>query len=302
MPALNIALVTARPARGLDEDEPPLHLALQNAGCDVQIAEWDDANVDWESFDIALLRSAWDYAERVTEFLSWVEKASKLTHVLNPLPAVRWNTDKHYIAELAAAGVATVPSTFVEPGADAGQAIQKFLERHANSELVVKPAVGAGSRDTERHRRTQMAAAVAHAKRLLDANRSVLLQPYLERVDRDGETALMFFEGRFSHAIRKGPLLPPSGGGAATTGLFAAETITPRVPGADEMRLAQAIVAAVPSGIPLYARVDLIRADDGAPCLLELELTEPSLFFAHAAGSAEKFTAAVLRWFQLHGK
>jgi glutathione synthase/RimK-type ligase-like ATP-grasp enzyme len=297
MPAVNIALVTARPARGLDEDEPPLHLALQKAGCDVQMAEWDDAKVDWASFDVALLRSAWDYAERVTEFLAWVERASKLTHVLNPLPVVRWNTDKHYLAQLAAAGVATVPSKFIEPGDDAGQAIGKLLELHDNAELVVKPAIGAGSRDTERHRRAEVARAVAHAKRLLNANRSVLLQPYLERVDRDGETALMFFEGRFSHAIRKGPLLPP--GGAATTGLFAAESITPRVPGADEMRLAEKIVAAVPFGIPLYARIDLIRDDDGAPCLLELELTEPSLFFAHAAGSAEKFTAAVLRWLQL---
>ncbi len=300
MPALNIALVTARPARGLDEDEPPLHLALQKAGCNVQIVEWDAANVDWASFDIALLRSAWDYAERVTEFLAWVEQASELTHVLNPLPVVRWNTDKHYIAQLAAAGVATVPSTFVEPGEDAGQAIEKFLELHDNAELVVKPAVGAGSRDTQRHRRSELAAVAAHAKRLLDANRSVLLQPYLQRVDRDGETALMFFEGRFSHAIRKGPLLPP--GGAATTGLFAAESITPRVPGSDEMRLAQKILAVLPTGIPLYARIDLIRADDGSPCLLELELTEPSLFFAHAAGSADEFTAAVLRWFQLHGK
>jgi glutathione synthase/RimK-type ligase-like ATP-grasp enzyme len=297
MPALNVALVTARPARGLDEDEPPLHLALQNAGCDVQTAEWDDANADWASFDVALLRSAWDYAERVTEFLAWVERASKLTHVLNPLPVVRWNTDKHYLAQLAAAGVATVPSTFIEPGDDAGQAIGKLLELHDNAELVVKPAIGAGSRDTERHRRTELGPAVAHAKRLLNANRSVLVQPYLERVDRDGETALMFFEGRFSHAIRKGPLLPP--GGVATTGLFAAESITPRVPGADEMRLAEKIVAAVPFGIPLYARIDLIRDDDGAPRLLELELTEPSLFFAHAAGSAEKFTAAVLRWIQL---
>jgi glutathione synthase/RimK-type ligase-like ATP-grasp enzyme len=297
MPALNVALVTARPARGLDEDEPPLHLALQKAGCDVQIAEWDDANADWASFDVALLRSAWDYAERVTEFLAWVERASKLTHVLNPLPVVRWNTDKHYLAQLAAAGVATVPSTFIEPGDDAGQAIGKLLELHDNAELVVKPAIGAGSRDTERHRRTELGPAVAHAKRLLNANRSVLVQPYLERVDRDGETALMFFEGRFSHAIRKGPLLPP--GGVATTGLFAAESITPRVPGADEMRLAEKIVAAVPFGIPLYARIDLIRDDDGAPCLLELELTEPSLFFAHAAGSAEKFTAAVLRWIQV---
>lgn len=297
MPALNVALVTARPARGLDEDEPPLHLALQKAGCDVQIAEWDDANADWASFDVALLRSAWDYAERVTEFLAWVERASKLTHVLNPLPVVRWNTDKHYLAQLAAAGVATVPSTFIEPGDDAGQAIGKLLELHDNAELVVKPAIGAGSRDTERHRRTELGPAVAHAKRLLNANRSVLVQPYLERVDRDGETALMFFEGRFSHAIRKGPLLPP--GGVATTGLFAAESITPRVPGADEMRLAEKIVAAVPFDIPLYARIDLIRDDDGAPCLLELELTEPSLFFAHAAGSAEKFTAAVLRWIQV---
>jgi glutathione synthase/RimK-type ligase-like ATP-grasp enzyme len=297
MPALNVALVTARPARGLDEDEPPLHLALQKAGCDVQIAEWDDANADWASFDVALLRSAWDYAERVTEFLAWVERASKLTHVLNPLPVVRWNTDKHYLAQLAAAGVATVPSTFIEPGDDAGQAIGKLLELHDNAELVVKPAIGAGSRDTERHRRTELGPAVAHAKRLLNANRSVLVQPYLERVDRDGETALMFFEGRFSHAIRKGPLLPP--GGVATTALFAPESITPRVPGADEMRLAEKIMAAVPFGIPLYARIDLIRDDDGAPCLLELELTEPSLFFAHAAGSAEKFTAAVLRWIQL---
>ena len=299
MPALNIALVTARPARGLDEDEPPLHLALQTAGCDVQIAEWDDAQVDWASFDIALLRSAWDYAERVTEFLAWVDRASRLTHLLNPVPVVRWNTDKHYLGELARAGVATVPTTFIEPGEDAGRALETFLGMHAHAELVVKPAVGAGSRDTERHRRTELAPAVAHVRRLLDANRSVLLQPYLERVDRDGETALMFFEGRFSHAIRKGPLLPP--GGLATEGLFAAETITPRVPGADEMLLAEQIVAAVPFDTPLYARIDLIRDDQGAPCLLELELTEPSLFFVHAAGSAETFTAAVLRWFHRQG-
>lgn len=299
MPALNIALVTARPARGLDEDEPPLLLALQAAGCDVQIAEWDDAQVEWAQFDIALLRSAWDYAERVSEFLSWVDRASKLTQLLNPPAVVRWNTDKHYLAALARAGIATVPSTFVEPGQDPLGAIRKFLELHAHAELVVKPAIGAGSRDTQRHRRTESDPAVAHTRRLLDAHRSVLLQPYLQRVDHDGETALMFFEGRFSHAIRKGPLLPA--GGAATTGLFAAEAITPRTPGADELELAQKVVAAVPFDTPLYARVDLIRDDHGAPCLLELELTEPSLFFPHAAGSAEKFSAAVLRWLQRQG-
>ena len=300
MPPLNIALVTARPARGLDEDEPRLHLALQKTGCNIQIVEWDDAKVDWASFDVALLRSTWDYAERVSEFLMWVERASRLTHILNPLPVVRWNTDKHYLAQLAGAGIAIVPSTFVEPGDNADQAIQKFLASHGQAEIVVKPAVGAGSRDTERHKRSNGAAAVAHVKRLLDANRSALLQPYLDRVDRDGETALMFFEGRFSHAIRKGPLLPP--GGAATKGLFATETITPRVPATEEMRLAERIVAAIPFGAPLYARIDLIRDDKGAPCLLELELTEPSLFFVHAAESADKFVTAVLRWHERHGK
>ncbi|MGH8140240.1 MAG: ATP-grasp domain-containing protein [Steroidobacteraceae bacterium] len=291
---MKIALVTARAARGLDEDEPPLRLALQAAGCEAEAAEWDDVRVDWSSFDLALLRSAWDYAERLSEFLAWVQSASTLTHVLNPLPVVRWNTDKHYLAQLSKAGVATVPSTFMEPGEAAGRAVEQFLRVHANAQIVVKPAVGAGSRDTQRHRRVEAGAAVAHAQRLLDANRSVLLQPYLNRVDDDGETALMYFEGRFSHAVRKGPLLPP--GGDATTTLFAAETITPRTPGADELRLADQVMSAIPFDTPLYGRIDLLRDDDGTPCLLELELTEPSLFFGHAADSAERFAAAILRW------
>jgi len=297
---LKVALVTARPARGLDEDEPLLNLAFQKAGSEVGIAEWDDPKVDWGSFDVALLRSAWDYCERIGEFLAWVERASQVTHVLNPLPLVRWNTDKHYLTHLAASGAAVVPSTFIEPGDNPSAALGRFLELHPQAELVVKPAIGAGSRDTQRHLRSEFDAAVTHARRLLDAGRSVLVQPYLGRVDKDGETALMFFEGQFSHAIRKGPLLPR--GGAATTGLFAAETITPREPGKDELRLAEKVVSVVPFGTPLYARVDLIRDDSGAPCVLELEMAEPSLFFVHAAGSAELFAAAVQRWFDAHGR
>ena len=157
----------------------------------------------------------------------------------------------------------------------------------------MKPAVGAGSRDTQRHLRADFTAAVAQVQRLLDAGRSVLLQPYLSRVDTDGETALMFFGGRFSHAIRKGALLAPSG--APTSGLFAAEKIAARQPGSDELHVAEQALAAIPLGIPLYARVDLIRGDDGAPCLLELELTEPSLFFNHAPGAAQRFAGEVLR-------
>jgi O-ureido-D-serine cyclo-ligase len=120
----------------------------------------------------------------------------------------------------------------------------------------------------------------------------VLLQPYLDRVDEHGETALIFFDGKFSHAIRKGPLLRRGEG--PTRALFAAEHITPRQPDAAELALAERTLAAIPFPQPLlYARVDLIHDANGSPCVLELELTEPSLFFAHAAGSAARFARAI---------
>lgn len=288
-----IALVTAAAARDLDEDLPPLHDALRRAGADVHLVDWDDAGADWSRFGLALLRSPWDYAERLAEFLGWAERLSKLTTLLNPLPIVRWNTDKHYLAGLARQNVPTVPSEFIEPGQDAGAGLSKFLAHHATAEFVVKPAIGAGSRDAQRHARTAEGAAIVHAQRLLQAQRSVLLQPYLDRVDEYGETALIYFAGEFSHAIRKGPLLRKGEG--PTQGLFAPEQIMPRVPQADELRVGAQALAAIPFDTPLYARVDLIRDTEGAPCVLELELTEPSLFFAHAAGSAERFANVILK-------
>jgi O-ureido-D-serine cyclo-ligase len=135
---------------------------------------------------------------------------------------------------------------------------------------------------------------VAHAERLLNVGRSVLLQPYLDSVDRDGETALIYFQGRFSHAIRKGPLLPPGSSASPAIGLFAPEKITARAPGADELQVAEHVLGALPFPLPLYARVDLIRDATQRPVLLELELTEPSLFFAHAPGSPERFAAALV--------
>jgi O-ureido-D-serine cyclo-ligase len=290
-----VALVTAREARGLDEDLPPLEAAMYAAGFETRVVEWDDPDAKWSSFDLALLRSAWDYTDRLREFLAWVDSTAAATRLLNPPPVVRWNTDKHYLAELTQAGAPVVSSAFIEPGENAESALNAFLARHDSAEFVVKPSVGAGSRDTQRHVRTEVAAAVAHARRLLDADRSVLLQPYLESVDTEGETALMFFAGDFSHAIRKGPLLPRGSTASPAIGLFAPEKITSRTPRADELRVAGQVLAALPFDAPLYARVDLIRDSSGAAVLLELELTEPSLFFAHSAGSAERFTAAVVK-------
>lgn len=289
-----VAFVSARAARGLDEDLPPFQAALQAAGVRMEVVDWDDPTVRWESFDLALLRSTWDYTERLREFLVWVDATARRTTVLNPPAVVRWNTDKHYLRELARAAVPVVPSTFVEPGESAERALDSFLERHDCPEFVVKPSVSANSRDTERHARARVEPAVAQARRLLEAERSVLLQPYLDSVDRDGETSLICFAGKFSHAIRKAPMLPSGVAGPPTIGLIVPERITPRVPGADELRLAEKVLAALPFETPLYARIDLIRDAGGAPTLLELELTEPSLFLVHAPGAAERLAVAVL--------
>lgn len=289
-----VALVTARAARGLDEDMPPLTAALAAAGAQSQIVDWDDREADWARFDLVVPRSAWDYAERLPEFLAWTERVARLTTLVNPLAVVRWNTDKHYLGELARAGAPVVPTWYVEPGEDAGSTLDALLAADACRELVVKPAVGAGARDARRHARTDRAEILAHIGPLSAAGRSVMLQPYLESVDTNGETALMYIEGRFSHAIRKGALLPA--GAAATAGLFAAETIVPRTPAPDELAAAERILRAAPFERLVYARVDLLRDPTGAPRLLELELTEPSLFLWHAPGSAQRFAAALLQY------
>ena len=292
---MKVALVTAIAAFALDEDLAPLQQALHAAGVQTQIVAWDDMTVSWGRFDAALLRSTWDYTERLGEFLAWAHQVEVQTKLFNPVDVVKRNVDKHYLAQLAKKKVAVVPSSFAEPGDDAGLALDKFLKKYKDAEeFVAKPAIGAGSRDAQRYRRAQHAGAVAHIARLLAENRSVLLQPYLASVDELGETALMFFDGEFSHAIRKGPLLLADEG--PTELLFAAETITARTPGDDELALARATLKALDLKEPLlYARIDLIRDAAGAPRVLELELTEPSLFFPYGAGSAERFVAALKR-------
>ena len=292
-----VALVTARAARGLDEDMPPLIAACDAASVKAEIVDWDDGGIDWARFDLALLRSAWDYTDRLPEFLAWVDRVAAATLLLNPPAVVRWNFDKHYLRELADAGVPVVPTTFVEAGADPQFILEEFLRRETCAEVVAKPAVGAGSRDARRHHRTDTAEILAHLRPLLAAGRSMMLQPYLESVDRHGETALIYIEGRLSHAIRKGPLLPA--GAPSTSRLFAPEEITPRIPSAAELRVAEGAMAQIPFGELLYARVDLIHDPTGDPRVLELEITEPSLFLAYAP-AAPRFVRAALERLQRH--
>lgn len=293
-----LALVTAIAATGHDDDLAPLIEACTRAGLQVRAVAWDDATVSWCRFDAALLRSPWDYTERLEEFLGWCDRVQQSTRLLNPLSVVRWNTDKHYLAELEGAGMPVVPTVFVEPDAEPLEALQAFLAGEAAEEFVVKPAVSAGSRDTQRYSRAQDFAASNHVARLLEQGRSTMLQPYLRSVDSAGEAALIYFDGRFSHAIGKAALLRPDE--PATTTPHAMGTITPREADPAERQLAERILAAVQQLLQLdeplpYARVDLIRDDTGNPRLLELELTEPSLFFAQAPGSVERFAANLAR-------
>ncbi|WP_368562558.1 RimK family alpha-L-glutamate ligase [Pseudoxanthomonas sp. UTMC 1351] len=291
-----LALVTAIAAAGHDEDLAPLLDACASAGLHARAVAWDDPTVSWQQFDAALLRSPWDYTERLPEFLAWCDRRDQQVSLLNPVHVIRWNTDKHYLSDLATFGIPVVTTTFVEPDAEPLQALQAFLGTEPAPEFVVKPTVSAGARDTQRYARAQEFAASNHVARLLDQGRGVMLQPYLPAVDRAGETALIYFEGSFSHAIAKGALLQPDA--AALTAPFAAGDISSRSAGADELALGEQVLVAASRllrlGQPLsYARVDLIRDDGGHPRLLELELIEPSLFFAQAPGSADRFAAAL---------
>jgi glutathione synthase/RimK-type ligase-like ATP-grasp enzyme len=281
---MKVALVTVDAARALDEDLPPLTEAFCEIGARVELPSWDDVEVDWASYDLALLRSTWDYTERLPEFLAWTERAARATRLFNPPDIVRWNTNKRYLHDLARAAVPIIPSHFAAPG----EAV-RFPD---SREWVVKPSVGAGSRGAKRFAATDRDAAQAHALQLQSQGFTALIQPYLESVDVQGETALVFYNGSYSHAFRKGPILLRQT--SDVQGLFAQESIEPRQAAADEIAVGQLALRAVPSGVPLYARVDLIRAGDGQPQVLELEMTEPSMYFHCGPGSAARYVQACL--------
>lgn len=287
-----IALATCAQIPDLDDDSGLARTALAEAGHRVEARVWDD-DVDWSGYDLVVVRSTWDYTARRAEFVQWAERVAGLTRLANPAGVLGWNSDKHYLANLAEAGLPVVPTAFLEPGDDPAS-------RHpfADVEHVVKPATGAGSVDTHRHLPGE--ASVRHIGRLLAAGRSVVVQPYLEQVDSAGETALIHLGGEFSHSMRKGPLLQRDM--AEVEGLFLQETMSVRAATPQERDVADAVLAALPQVLAaagvraelplLYARVDLLPGPNG-PQLLELELTEPSLFFEHVPQALPTFVAAV---------
>lgn len=234
---------------------------------------WDDTSVNWSGFDLVVPRSTWDYAERLDMFLDWAEA---LPRVLNPPAVLRWNTNKGYLADLAAAAIPVVPTRYVAPGERLDPPTDAF---------VVKPAVSAGGRSSARFAAAAAEAEAAHA--LIDhihaGGRTAMVQPDLGDVQ---ETALVFLGDAYSHALHRRVGLPEAN---AVDGLYLDEELAPAVATADERAVAERAVAAAGAEL-LYARVDL-----AAGLVLELELVEPSLYLAFGEGAVDRFAELIAR-------
>lgn len=250
-----------------DGDDAGLVPALAGRGLHARWLSWDDPAA--LRSDLVILRAAWDYAERLDEFLAWSQAVPNL---LNSPAVVAWNTDKHYLHDLAVAGVPVVESEFFEPG----QPVHLPA-----GEVVVKPAIGAGSVGAQRF--TDNVKARDHAAALQETGATVLVQPYNPKIVA-GETAMVFLGGSASHAFTKGPMLPAPGAAQVfdPSGTYAAEELSPADPDPELWAVGHAALAAaadhlgMTAGEFLYARVDVIGGHDD-PQLLELELVEPGL-------------------------
>ncbi|GAB1646140.1 ATP-grasp domain-containing protein [Krasilnikovia sp. MM14-A1259] len=284
-----VALVTSDHFPDLYADDHPLRAALRARGVAVDAVCWDDPAADWAAYDLAVLRSTWDYPPRRDAFVAW---AGSVPRLANPADIVAWNTDKHYLRDLAEAGVPVTPTRFVEPG--------EAWTAPAAGEWVVKPAISIGSRDSGRYRLPEQSElAQAHVARLGAAGRTAMVQPYLAAVDTVGETAVLCTPDktgalRYSHAVRKDALLHGPDAGSDPSAYR--QEISSREAGEAELAVAALALAAIPGGADrlLYARVDLIPGPDGRPLLVELELTEPSLFLLYDDGAADRLADAIL--------
>ena len=281
-----IALVTVQLARGLDHDLEILTASLDAINEPWQIVDWDDPSVDWSTFSIAVLRSTWDYYKRLDEFTRWIDTTSQVTRLYNSAEIVHWNLDKQYLTQLIAAGIPVMSTTFINSRNDIDEAQLQL-------DIIVKPTVSAGSNNTARHR-SQPVDARQHIEKILASGTSVLLQPYQPSIDVNGETSLVYLGGMFSHAFRKGPIF--RGTEQVHNGAFIDEEISARTASPAELTLGNQVLALLAQRFidsPLYARIDMVTNASGVPEIMEIELTEPSLYL-HLDADAPLRAATVL--------
>ena len=274
-----VALVTCADERYQESEVHVAADALRAAGVSTDVVSWDEDR-DWGAYELVVVRTPWDYFDRVTQFLDWAARVERETSLVNPADVLRWNSHKGYLAEFTAKSVPTVPTRLVPgPSTDVADQIREVPWE----EIVVKPAVDGGARHAWRGLRDDPSLSRV-AERLTDHG-DVVVQPFVPAIV-DGERSLVFLGGRFSHAVRK---VPKEGDYRSQRHLGGHEV--DHEPDSAELQVALAAMAAAPGRLT-YARVDLVDWE-GAPVLIELEVIEPDLFLRDVPERVDRFVEVV---------
>ncbi len=256
-----------------DYDTPLLLAALRERGMEAEAVVWHSTATDLSDIDLLVIRSPWDYPERFPEFRAWIDHAEKSTRVLNTPNTVRWNLDKQYLAQLASAGIAIVPTLYCRSIAQVHDALATL----GHKRIVVKPAVSAGARDTGLFDAADPAALVL-ADRIVTGGGVAMIQPEIAELSAGGEKALYAINGHHTHTIAKGALLEVGGGLIGGVYVENPELVdTTDAEHAFAENVLRAVVEVTGEPMPLYARVDVVDSAMFGIVLLEVELVEPSL-------------------------
>lgn len=278
---MKVALVTSSGLAHPDPDLSPLVAELCALEVDADIVCWD-SSVDWRQYDAVIIRSTWDYHQRLEEFDRWLTTVSEQTQLWNPADLIRWNLDKRYLADLASKGLPIVPSEFIDIGETNWQ--QRVLS--FGDDIVIKPTIGAGSHGVKRFT-DQSEQAMNYVTELLQRGRTPLVQPYLTDIDTYGEIGLVAAAGVLSHAFHKAAIL--AGEPEWSGDDHVVEVISKHLPTDEELAVFQRVLSVLPP--TAYARVDLLPTSDG-PLISEIEVIEPSLFLEVDADAARRIAAA----------
>lgn len=248
-----------------DLDIPFAKKAAQQLNIDLVFTNWNDKSIAWESFDAAVIRSAWDYVPVRDNFLQFAKNVETKTKLFNSYEVMKWNTDKKYLSILESKGVPIIPTKFANNIEEVLPSI-KWAFGKATA-IAIKPTVGAGARLAGKA--TSEEEAIEYAKRIFEANRTAIIQPYISSVDDEGEKAIIVINGEISHVAKKVPALTKGGHGDAAGQLEITNEI-------------RDIVKTISNAVSewndlLFARVDVVRMGEKL-VLMELELTEPWLF------------------------
>lgn len=259
--------------RDPDLDRDLICNAVAARGFEMAATIWDDPAVEWSSFDLVVVRSPWDYVEKYHAFRQWLIDVDNASTLLNPRMVIEPNLVKTYLRDLEAVGISIVPT----------QWIADIEQLTSANDIVVKPVISAGARDTIRT--SDFDVARAHAQSILDSGRMAMVQPYLSDVDGIGEISVICIDGQPQWAVKKIPALTQGGHGGGRE----------QVPLTGELEaFARSAIAAFPGGVQaLYARVDLVPTSAGLR-LMELELAEPSLFIPLGPDNAADLVAQAI--------